>query len=492
MTVPKDEARISSPLADELRDRWTAEAYSFHMPGHKGGHGIHTLARQLLGHVAFRADVSETGGFDYLHAPAGKLRKSQELAARIFGADFTYFLINGSTVGNIVALLATAGDRDKVLLSRASHRSVFTGLVMSGAVPIYIEPVYNPTLDGYFGMDATLAEDLMSAEPNIKAIHVTRPNYYGLCFDLRPFVEAARGRGVPLIVDEAHGAHFAFHPSLPPAAMVEGADLAIQSSHKTLGSLTQSSLLHLRGKLVDRCRLEQALQMTQSSSPSALLLLSLDIACMQMASEGHLLMDRVVQLAESARNRINAIDGLYCYGREIVGTFGIADYDPTKLVVDLSNLGITGLQAAQWLRENRKVGIELSDSRRIVCSVTLGDSEESIEYLTDALHALARAQTDAPRRVPHNSYSTRLPDLPYVAMTPRQAFLSAARVVPFHEAIGEVSAEFIAPYPPCIPILIPGEIFSLELSEYLVGLARTGCKLVGLADPSMSTFRIVG
>jgi len=481
----------SSPIVDEVKACIASEHLSFHMPGHKGGRGAPPLALDLIGSKTFWADVSEVGDFDYLHDPHGNLLRSMRLTSEIFGADHSFFLINGSTAGNIAALLTTVQDGDQIVISRASHRSVFAGITLAGASPVYLMPEYCPSVDSYLGFQPAVLREILQTATGVKAIHLTRPNYYGWCFELSPFVEVAYSRQVPLIIDEAHGSHFAFHPSFPTTSLSQKVDIAVQSIHKTLGSLTQSSIMHLNSRCIQASRLQETLSMIQSSSPSALLLLSLDAAIARMAAEGIALMERAIGFSDKARKRINTIDGLYCYGDELIGLCGLSDFDPTKLVIDFSGLGITGFDAARRLKLDHRIGVELADFRRIVCSVTLADTDEDVSHLVGSLCTIAgdcRGRFDRPAGV---ATQTSIPHLPRMVLTPRQARRCAERDVAFDKAVGAISAEYVIPYPPGIPILVPGEAIDLELLEYLRALGAAGIRLAGVTDKTMRTLRVI-
>lgn len=480
---------LAPPIADEVRACWAHESHSYHMPGHKGGRGAHALAVEMLGAAALRADLSELSGFDYLHSPAGAVARAQRNAARLFGARESYFLVNGATVGNLAAILATVSEGEHLLMFRHSHRSVYAGVTLASATPVYIDTRYDEPRDIATTGNLASARAALQRNARIRAIHVTRPNYYGWCCDLAPYAALARAHGIPLIVDEAHGTHFAFHPALPQSALAAGADIVIQSPHKTLCSLTQSSLLHVNSARVDTQRLNHALGMLQSSSPSALLLLSLDIALAQMAHNGHALWAGVLDLANDARRRINQSGALRCYGDELIGCAGIAALDPTKLVIDVSALGLSGFAARDWLKQHCKINPEFADLRRIVCSLTLGDNPQSADALVAALSALGEQQESArtlkpPPRVgayPH----------PLAAMSPRQAGACGTQTLARRECAGRIAAEFVIPYPPGIPLLVPGEIIENDVLQVIDTLCAAGCNMVGPADASAATLRVL-
>jgi arginine decarboxylase len=459
------------------------------MPGHKGGPGAPREGVELFGADVYGIDVSEMGGFDYLHGASSGLLRAQQDAARIFGADRTFFLVNGATAGNLAALLATVSDGDGVLVARGSHRSVYAGLVLTGARPHYLEPIANSELDGLFGIDPAAIAKALDADPAIRAVHVTSPSYYGFTVRLDDIIAAAHERGVPLIVDEAHGSHFAFHEAFPSPALQLGADIVVQSPHKTLGSLTQSSLLHVAGDFVDVARLDQTLQMLQSSSPSALLLLSLDLAITASAERGHREWSRAIDLAARVRSSLSEVAGLQIYGNEIAKTPGIDGFDPTKLVADVSGLGMSGQAAAAWLKEHCRINPEFSDLRRIVFSITIGDNDQSAGLLIESLRALAatgRTGVVAPDLVSLWPSAT-----PPLALTPRVGFAASVTKLPLGEAIGAVAAEMIVPYPPGIPLLVPGEQITAEITTTLRQLLGVGCRMVGMEDPSGGSIRCI-
>ena len=303
------------------------------------------------------------------------------------------------------------------------------------------------------------------------------------------WVELAHSLDVPLIVDEAHGTHFVFSEDLPASALSLGADLAIQSPHKTLASLTQSSLLHVQGNRVDHSRLSTVLAMLQSSSPSALLLASLDLACTQMKFEGRQLWSAVVALAHDVRAQINAIEGLHCVGEEILGVGGITSIDPTKIVIDVTGVNLDGWTAAARLRAHSGLNPEFADARRIVCSLTVADDVSSASLLIDALSQLGVNGSPFAKCQP--VFSTGTASTPVIAITPRQAGQHPSTSIDVDQAAGRVSAEFIIPYPPGIPLVVPGELLDGATLRLARQLRNSGASIVGTADATLSTIRVL-
>lgn len=487
--MPDRGARVP-PVVEDLLAARSAEEASFHMPGHKGLGGAPALGVEVLGAAAYLADLSELSGFDYLHAAGAGVAAAQARASHLFGADRTWFLVNGATVGNLAALWSVAGDSQRVVLPRSSHRSVYAALSVSGASPAYVAPVRNRALDGIFGVTEERLAKVLSECPGARALHVTSPNYYGFTAPVRALAELAHSRGIPLIVDEAHGSHFAFSDRFPPGALASGADLVIQSPHKTLGSLTQSSLLHHRGGLVDPFRIDSLLQMLQSSSPSALLLVSLDVALEEMAERGRRRWEAAIALADEARRQVTGVEGLRAYGSEVVGTPGISGLDPTKVVVDVSGLGTTAFSAARWLRANHGINPEFADLRRLVFSITVADTEETVELLGAALADLAGRAGELAG--PVGSVTSLWPEeTPELVLSPRRASEAECEVVELERSAGRVSGEMIVPYPPGIPLVVPGERMTSAVIDTMRQLGAAGCRLVGPADATLATLRCI-
>lgn len=485
--LPLDQRQ--TPFLDNLNREKAAAATSFHMPGHKGRLAPHPDLLAYWGADLHPADLIESNGsIDYLHAPQHSLVHAQALAAQAYHADQTFFLLNGSTVGNQAALMSVAGDGDKVIVSRAAHRSVYAGLILSGATPVWVEPQPHPQVGFALAVDPAVVRRLLEAHPETVAVHVTSPNYYGCLSDVAALAQVAHEYGAALIVDSAHGAHLAFHPDLPDCANRLGADLVVMSTHKTVGALTQCSMLHVNGERVNRARVAQVLGMLQSSSPSSILLASLDAARMQMAVYGHDWLEETLRLAYDLRAALRGIPGLWVYGADLVGTGGIYAYDPTKLLIRVSDLGMTGFQVHERLRADYGIDPEFADLQHIVCSVTIGDDDSTIAQLVAALTGIAAAPSAGVLGAERLPYPGALPT---PAMTLRAATFAPSCALALDDCLGEICAESVIPYPPGIPLILPGEVIERVHLDYLRFILAQGMHIVGPEDVSLATIRVV-
>ncbi|CAF1246938.1 unnamed protein product [Rotaria sp. Silwood1] len=462
------------------------------MPGHKGTKTPHSLLLEYFGGDLHPADLVEINkNVDYLHSPKGALLEAQKLAAAAYGADHTFFLINGSTVGNMAAIMSVTASHQKIIMSRASHRSVYGGIVLSGATPIYIEPDYHPDIGFPLSVSVEAIEALLKQHHDVVAIHLTSPNYYGVMPDVAAICQLAHSYGVALLVDEAHGSHLGFHSDFPPSAVSLRADIIVQSTHKTQGSLTQSAMLHVNDNgFVNRARIAQVLSLLQSSSPSSILLASLDATRMQMATEGRERLSTVIALAQKARNAIRQMDGLWCYGDELIGVNSIFAYDPSKLIIRVSATGFSGFETSSLLRHQYEIEVEFADVKHVICSITIADTESTVDKLLNALHSLTKQNYQV---IDDNNFSIKPPDgLPLPAISLRDAYFSTkTRSIPLNEAVGHILVENVIPYPPGIPLLVPGEIMEQRHLDYMRHLIDRGSTIIGMEDLSLRTVRIM-
>lgn len=479
-----------TPILDSLQNYLAEQVWPFHTPGHKLGKGAHSGLRQVMGAAALSLDLTVVPGIGDLFDKQGPVQQSQQQAAALYGADASYFLVNGTTCGIYAMILATVGPGEKIILPRNIHRSVMGGLILSGAIPVFVGAELDEQLQIAMNTTAEAYERAMELNPDAKAVLLINPTYYGVVGELERVVASAHQRDLMVLVDEAHGPHLHFSPLLPVQAISAGADLVVQSTHKILGSLSQSSILHCRRQRVSLCRLESMLQLVQSSSPNYLLLASLEAAVVQLMEGGAELIGKSVLLASQARERINRIDGLYCLGQDRVGRPGIAGFDPTKLVVTVSGLGIRGNDAAAWLRQQGKVQAELSDVNNVLFLITLADDEASIDQLVNALELLSCRYDGRKRPFAFSGlFLTQGPTS--VGLSPREVVFGPRRRVSFDQSAGLVCAETVTSYPPGIPLLFPGEVITPAAIDYCRALLGQGLTILGPEDPTLKTVEVV-
>ena len=476
-----------APLAEAVEAYAAGDARPFHTPGHKQGLGAHPRLRQFITSEGLRADVSLMEELDDLHHPTGCIAEAEALAAELYGAAAAYFMVNGTGGAVHTMMLAALSPGDEVLLPRNVHRSVFNGLVLTGAVPVYLPPVMDERLGIALGITTETVSRALAEHPAARAVLVVYPNYYGVTFDLLSVTALAHARNVTVLVDEAHGPHLRFSEALPPDALSCGADLVAQSTHKLLGSLTQTSMLFRQGGRVSGEAVRRAAALLTTTSPNYLLLASLDIARLQMAVYGDDLVGRAVRLAEGVRRVVNDSPGLWCFGEEYMGRPGAEALDVTKVTVQTAWLGLSGRAAADILRRDYHIACELTDAYNVLFLLTLADREEEALFLAKSLKDLAIRHRRSPLERPHIS----LPELPSQAAAPREAFFAPSEAVPFPEAAGRVAAEEIAFYPPGIPVLCPGERISRELLAYLREMTALGLRVTGPEDVTLTTIRVL-
>lgn len=481
-----------------LLDYVDAGVIPFHTPGHKQGVGMERAFREFVGDNVLSIDLTQIRGLDDLLQPTEALVEAQALAAAAYGAAHTYFLINGSTSGNQCMMMAALNPGEKIALPRNSHKSAMGALIMSGAIPVYMQPEVDEALHMDHTVTPATVRATLEADPEIKAVYIVSPTYYGVAADLEAIGEIAHAFGKVFLVDEAWGPHFAFHPALPKSALECGADLCINSTHKMLGSMSQTAMLHQQGERVGRDRLAAVYKLFLSTSPNLVLVASLDVARKQMALEGRALLSRTIEIASEVRRQLNAIEGVYCFGEELEGRPGVFDLDPTKITITVKDLGYTGYEAEEILRRRYNVQLELADLFNCLALFTIGTTPEHAEWLVDGVKELARE--DRPldifspsgileRRIKTGTY--HLPKIPPMRLSPREAFLAETELIRFKQSAGRICAEVITPYPPGIPVISPGEEITKEIIDYLSLELKAGVKMQGPFDTKLRSIRVV-
>lgn len=473
-----------APLWDALLEQRKACRAQLHIPGHRGGQGLPIDFLRVSSADIFAMDLTEIPGTDDLHNPQGPIAEAQALAAELYGADRSFFLVNGTSVGLMALIMACCGTGDKIIVPRNAHRSVLSGLVMSGAYPIYYRPSTIEHYNCLAGPEDSKIQEIYHKYSGIRAVLAINPTYYGVAGEMVSLAKFCHRKRVPLLVDEAHGSHLRFHPAFPPDALSSGAAAVVQSTHKMGGSLTQSSLLHLKGELICHRRVADALRMLQSTSPSYLLMASLDLARRQLALSGTSIWQHAYLRARWCRERLAKIEEVRVLELGYAGQAGFRDLDPTRLTISVK--GLTGYQLANILFQKNGVVVEMADYTSVVAVISLGTSNADCRRLIWAIKEVASGSNFSVGF----SEAKEIPD-PVLELSPREAWLRSNKTIDFEQCRELVSAEAIAVYPPGIPVLCPGERITKPVFEYLREARSLGFKIQGPADTSLQTIRII-
>ncbi|MBT2479722.1 aminotransferase class I/II-fold pyridoxal phosphate-dependent enzyme [Streptomyces sp. ISL-94] len=479
-----------APVLDALEEFRRRGDIAYGPPGHKQGRGVDPRVADVVGLDVFRSDVLTLNGLDDRRQSQGVLTQAQELMADAVGADQAFFSTCGSSLSVRTAMLAVAGPGEKLLLSRNAHKSVIAAVVVNGVEPIWVHPKFDSERHMAHPPEPDDVRRRLEEHPDAKGMLLITPTEGGTCADIRGVADVCHAFDVPLIVDEAWGAHLPFHPDLPAWGIDADADLVVTSVHKMGGAIEQSSVFHLRHDRVSPDVLKQREDLLGTTSASSLVYATLDGWRRQMVEHGRELLDGALRRASRVREAVEGMSGLRLMDREVVEAGLAADLDPLKIVIDVRELGISGMQAAEWLRAECHVDMGGSDTCRISASITHADDDETEKVLVDALRTLVD-RADSIERQP----AVHLPAPPALeleqARLPRDAFFGAAEQVPAKDAVGRIAAETISPYPPGVPVVAPGEVITSEVVDYLRSGADHGMLIPDAADPSVKTFRVV-
>ncbi|MCF0144282.1 MAG: aminotransferase class I/II-fold pyridoxal phosphate-dependent enzyme [Firmicutes bacterium] len=478
-----------TPLFDAIIDYATEGVAHMAIPAHKMGRGINRKWTDYAGREIFTMDLTEVQGVDDLHQPKGVIKEAQELAADLWGAQHSFFLVNGTSSGIQAAICTAVSEGEEIIIPRNAHKSVVYGLIASGAKPIYIPAEIYKEKGLVGGFSPERLEQIYKGNPNAKAVFSVSPSYHGICSDMKSLIDITHAHGGVFIADEAHGNHVYFHENLPAGALELGADMACQSIHKMSGSLTQSSMLHLNSHRVDLAKLKFNLQMFQTTSPSFILAASLDLARHQMAMEGHEMLEKLIEIADYGRREISQIPGFQVLGKELIGKAAIFDYEPCRLIISARELGIEGYELYEIFRKDYHIEIEFGDYFYGLCVLGIGTAREDVERLIAACKDIS-ARFEGQRKP--LEWDEELPPLPPQVMTPRQAYQGSTVRIPWAEAKGKISAEMIVPYPPGIPTICPGETITDEVWTFLDEQNRKGRHLHGPAGGVLDSIAVVG
>lgn len=476
--------QTQAPIYEALQQFRQMRVVPFDVPGHKRGRGNPELAA-FLGEQCVSIDVNSMKPLDNLCHPVSVIGEAEDLAADAFGAAHAFLMVGGTTSSVQTMILSTCKRGDKIILPRNVHRSVINALVLCGAIPIYVNPEVDIKLGISLGMKREQVAKAIAENPDAVAVLVNNPTYYGICSDLKEIVKMAHAAGMYCLSDEAHGTHFYFGDNMPISAMAAGADMAAVSMHKSGGSLTQSSLL-LVGPNIHDGYVRQIINLTQTTSASYLLMSSLDISRRNLAQRGKEIFAKVVEMADYARDEINAIGGYYAFGRELINHDSIFDFDATKLSVHTRDIGLAGIEVYDLLRDEYDIQIEFGDIGNILAYLSIGDRMQELERLVSALAEIRRRYQKTSAGLLSQEY---LP--PEVVISPQEAFYAKKESLPLETSVGRVCSEFIMCYPPGIPILAPGERITDEIIQYIEYAKSKGCSMTGPEDPRILNINVL-
>ena len=468
---------MSKLIIEELNNIVDNKLISFHVPGHKLGKIYDKLNYTNILNKIYSMDTTEIPETDNLHSPEGIIKESQERASEVFKSDETYFLINGSTCGIQASIMALCPPKSKIIANRDCHQSVINACILGDIDPVYINSEVDKDTNILKGINIDDAIKVIDSNLDAKAIILTYPTYYGMTYDLKRVCDYAHSKDIAVIVDEAHGAHLGLSEELPKTALEEGADIVIQSTHKTLPSFTQSSMIHIQGDRVNKEQLLSILKIIESSSPSYMLMASLEIAVDIYNKYGTKLMNELLNNIDKLKNSFKENNGIEFYETD----------DKTKIFISTINMGLIGYELETILREEYNIQVELSNYYGSLLICTIGNDNDDFKSLETALNEISEKY-----RTNRNIEKIEYPNnIPVKKLTPREAFYKEKKSVKIYESVGKICGEYIIPYPPGISLTSPGEIITKEIIDYILFCKEKGMNVSGLKDYSLGQIQII-
>lgn len=478
------EKHLELPLLQSLKTYSQQDIASFDVPGHKRGEGVRVL-NEFFGYELMKMDVNSLPLLDNVSNPKGVIAKAQHLLADAYGADAAFFMTNGTTSAIHCMLMSILSPEDKVLLPRNIHKSALNGLILCGAIPVYVQT----EMLGKEGISANVKpaeiKKILQQQSDIKAVFLLNPTYYGFVSDLKEIIRICHEYDVLVLVDEAHGAHFPFHPELPASGIELGADVSCVSIHKTGGALTQASALLVNSQRVNVKKVQQVINMLQSTSCSYLLMSSLDGARQNLVLNGYDQLTKVIHLSHYARHKLNQIPGIYT-----IEPYGLQsdEFDVTKLGINVRGLGLSGFEVYDLMWKEFDIQLEMPDFNNVLAIISLGDQLRNINRLIDAFKVISKKYKKHSKK---EVTPFKLQANPIVVMSPRNAYFSEKVLVPLESAIGHVAGESILAYPPGIPIIAPGEKVTDEVVNALKQLKQSGAFITDNVDKDMNHLLVI-
>lgn len=452
-----------TPLFTALVDYAKSDVIPFDVPGHKRGH-VSNKFNEALAQYSMRLDVNSSKKLDMLGNPHGVILESEKLIAEAYSADHAFMLVNGSTSGVQYMIMSACSHGSKIIMPRNVHKSAINGLILSGALPVFIQPEVNEEWGIANGVSLQNIKTAIIENPDAKAIFLINPTYFGAVSDLKSITVLAHKHNMAVLVDEAHGSHFPFHPSFPHGAMALGADMSTISMHKTGGSLTQSSVLLLNEGILTRNQVRTTINLFQTTSASYLLMASIDVARQQLVTEGKSFFSNLLQSVGNIKDRIKKMPGLDVLSYENIDGLGVYGIDELKIVVRVNDLGLSGFEVYDMLCDEYHIQVELAETNVILAIVSVGDDDNSLESLVNAFQDISRRYYGKRAKL-----SVKIVDVlekPELLISPKDAYYSQKKSISIDDAKGEISGESIMIYPPGIPLVIPGEKISEEIIRY--------------------------
>lgn len=464
-------------ILNKLKELKDDNLTSFHVPGHKMGKIFQKLGYKNILEKIYTLDTTEIDGTDNLHNAKEIIKESQDRAARIFNSDKTIYLVNGTTCGIEASIMAVCSDKSKIIVNRNCHQSVINACILGDIEPVYIESKVCKKTNIIMGVDLENTKLVIDNNLDAKALVLTYPTYYGKTFDLKSVCDYAHSKNIIVIIDEAHGSHLQLSDNLPKSAIEEGADIIIQSTHKTLPSFTQSSMIHIKGNRVDRNKIEDILRFLESSSPSYVLLTSLELAVDIYDKYGIKLMEDLLSNIDNFKSKFENNENI------IIDN----NMDKTKIFISLKKLGITGYELDSILRKKYKIQVELSNYYGVLLICTIGNDKEDFVRLKRALDDLILNINDK-KLLDDTNYPESIPEK---VLNPRQAFYSDKKSIKLENAVGKISGEYIIPYPPGISLISPGEIITQEIITYIQKGVKSGMIVSGIKDVNLEYIDVI-
>lgn len=467
---------MNTPIFNALTEYMDKKGVSFHMPGHKGKNTLIDWGKYIP-----YIDVTEIEGMDNLHNPTGIIEESQRLSAKAFHAEKTFFSVNGTTGGIYIALAAATDPGDKILIQRNCHKSVYNGIILNRLIPEYIYPHYNKKYNLITGINPEDIELILSKDSDIKAVVVTYPTYYGICSNIEEISRIVHKYNKILIVDEAHGSHFVFSPHLPISSLEAGADIVVQSTHKTLPSFTQTSMIHVGTDRVNIDKLKTMSSLYQTTSPSYIFMASLDIAREYMETKGEEKLDSLFENIDYTLNRIRHMNNVFVFEGDAEDDT-IWDFDKTKIILRIN--GMKGTELQRVLNKKYNIQLEMADYYYGLILTTLMNDREDFEKLISALTNIKKIDKNIP------TLSVDFPPVNQI-LSPWEAFYGNKEECKLKDAVGKVSGEFVVPYPPGVPLICPGEEITPEIYEKIRFLKENSVEIIGLLDYNIEKIRTI-